>query len=498
MQTSARERTSTIKNRAMLITYPDSLGGNLDRLERLLRAQFAGLFPGGVHILPPFPSSGDRGFAPLTYGEIDPAFGSWQNIHRIAEVGDVMVDLMVNHISRRSPYFEDFVKKGKRSEYADLFLTLDKVWPGGRPRPEDLARIFLRKPGQPFSTVAIQENGESATLWTTFGTKEWSEQIDLDVRSRQTKELLAGYLARFAGEHIKLVRLDAVGYVVKKPGTSCFMVEPEIYEFLDWIAGVARSMGMTVIPEVHAPNAIQSRLAAHGYRVYDFVLPLLTLYTLISRDSRPLQEYLETCPRHQITMLDCHDGIPVLPDVEGILSVEQARAVVELCLSRGANLSRILSSAGQPEQFDAHQINCTYYSALGAHDDAYLAARAIQFFSPGVPQVYYVGLLAGENDPRAVDETGERRAINRHNYSLAEIDGALQKPVVQRLFKLIRFRNEYPAFDGDFSVLVSPDDVIALEWQKNDWQAQLNVYLDPPRIIIDYVDAKGELVEYRV
>ena len=99
-----------------------------------------------------------------------------------------------------------------------------------------------------------------------------------------------------------------------------------------------------------------------------------------------------------------------------------------------------------------HQLNCTYYAALDCDDDRYVAARAIQLFARGVPQIYYVGLLAGENDHAAVVETGEGRAINRHNYRADEIESALRRPVVGRLLDLIRLRNTHPAFDGAFRV----------------------------------------------
>lgn len=75
----------TMKNKVQLITYPNSLGGNLRHLEEALDECFPQVFEGGIHILPPFPSSGDRGFAPLTYLEIDPAFGTWEDIRRLGE-----------------------------------------------------------------------------------------------------------------------------------------------------------------------------------------------------------------------------------------------------------------------------------------------------------------------------------------------------------------------------------------------------------------------------
>ena len=94
--------------RPQLLTYPDSLGGDLPALGDLLDGPLAGIFH-GVHVLPPFPSSGDRGFAPLTYERIEPRFGSWDDVRRIAERHDVLLDLMINHISRESSEFKDFV-----------------------------------------------------------------------------------------------------------------------------------------------------------------------------------------------------------------------------------------------------------------------------------------------------------------------------------------------------------------------------------------------------
>ena len=97
----------------------------------------------------------------------------------------MLLDLMINHISRSSPQFRDFQRRGRRSPFADLFITLDKVWPNGEPLPGDVARIFLRKPNSPFSSVTIEETGEEERIWTSFGTADWSEQIDLDVTSRR-------------------------------------------------------------------------------------------------------------------------------------------------------------------------------------------------------------------------------------------------------------------------------------------------------------------------
>ena len=125
-------------------------------------------------------------------------------------------------------------------------------------------------------------------------------------------------------------------------------------------------------------------------------------------------------------------------------------------------------------------------------------ARAIQFFAPGIPQVYYVGLLAGQNDQKAVQETGEGRAINRHNYSVEEVGQAVQKPIVQRLLRLTQFRNGYPAFNGDLRVLDSNDSELVLAWQKADKMCRLNVDLNTNQAVIVYAGDTGEMVEYRL
>jgi sucrose phosphorylase len=486
------------KNQVQLITYPDSLGGNLRALRDVLKKHFYDLFKGGIHILPPFPSSGDRGFAPLTYLEIEREFGTWEDIRALGRDYDIILDLMVNHISRQSAYFSDFLKKGKKSEYADLFIPLEKIWHDGKPVQKDIDKMFLRRP-VPYSGFTIEETGEAVTVWTTFGRQTPSEQIDIDVHSEIAKKLVLEFLKNFSLNNIKMVRLDAVGYVIKKPGTSCFFVEPEMYEYLEWIKTLAHSFDLELLPEVHAHYTTQCKLVEHGFWIYDFILPYMVLDTLVNRNSVKLARYLRTRPHKQFTMLDCHDGIPVKPDMDDLATTSGARKIVDMCVERGANLSLVFSGVHKDKDgFDVHQIRCSYYSALNCDDDAWLAARAIQFFAPGIPQVYYTGLLAGKNDVEKVMQTGEGREINRHNYSLDEIDEAVTKDVVKRLFKLIRFRNEHPAFSGKFTVQDSPPDEIALLWQKDMFECRLRINLNTYRSTISYTNDVSEIVEYIV
>lgn len=487
----------SVKNQVQLITYPDSLGGNLQNLRHVLASHFPQLFSGGIHILPPFPSSGDRGFAPLTYLEIEPQFGSWQDIEQLSENHDILLDLMVNHISAQSTYFQDFLTRGRLSEHADLFITLDKIWPGGHPLKEDLDQIFLRRP-LPYSEFQIKASGVTERVWTTFGKTNPSEQIDLDVNSQGTKNLLRQFMQNFHDHGVKIVRLDAVGYVIKKRQTTCFFVEPEIYQFLEWISELTRPLAIELLPEIHSNYQIQYKLAEKGYWIYDFILPYRILDAFFNKTSQRLCEYLRSRPHRQFTMLDCHDGIPVKPDLDGLYQRSDVSNVVDVCLGRGANLSLILSPEHKdPDGFDIHQIRGSIYSLMGEDDDAYLAARAIQFFTPGIPQVYYVGLLAGKNDLEAYNRTGEGREINRHNFSLQEIDAAVQKPVVRKLIKLIRLRNGHPAFNGQFSVQPSSDHEISLKWVHGNDFAALTVNFLSGRSEITHSDpATGKVARF--
>lgn len=487
-----------IKNQVQLISYPDSLGGNLKTLSAVLSKYFPEIFKGGIHILPPYPSSGDRGFAPLTHLEINPLFGSWKDILAISSNYDTVLDLVVNHISSQSVYFQDFIKNGRESKYADLFITIDKIWPDGIPSEDDLSKIFLRRK-KPYSSFTIKKTGKQEKVWTTFGKNNPSEQIDIDINAPITKKLIENFLENFNKYNIKIIRLDAVAYVIKKMGTSCFFVEPEINDFLQWISQKAKSLKLELLPEIHAHYSIQFKLAKKGYWIYDFILPYVILETFITKSTKRLKEYLKIRPHNQFTMLDCHDGIPVKPDLDDFVSSAEAQKVIDVCLDRGANLSLVYSEKYKNEDgFDVHQIRTSYFSALNSDDDAYIAARAIQFFTPGIPQVYYVGLLAGENDTENVNLTGEGREINRHNFNLKEIHDAVQKPVVKRLLKLIQFRNDFPAFNGTFSIDETNTDKISLTWQKKQKFCTLTVDLNTNSTIIKYVDDNKSPAYYKV
>ncbi len=455
-----------------LITYPDSLGGSLATLRSLLEGALRGYFTSGVHILPPYPSSGDRGFAPITYEKIEKLFGSWDDIRSLGKTHRITLDLMVNHISRQSEQFQDYLALGEASPYKNMFIQPEKIWPSGTIPKEDLDKIFLRR-SSPFSTYE-REGKEPLRVWTTFGPTDPSEQIDLDVHSEETRAFLLDLLSRFQKHGVSSLRLDAVAYVTKKAGTDCFFVEPDMFEFLDWFQEEAAKHSLSILPEIHAPLAIQNKLAEKEYWSYDFASPFLILDALCSHNAEHLIDYLHKRPVHMFTMLDCHDGIPVYPDIQGLLPEATILSTAEKTKLHGANFSPLLSVDAKKSPVTIHQINATYLSALGNDSKALLAARAIQLFLPGIPQVYYVGLLAGENTPQCIDGQKDRRAINRKNYTLQEIQEALTKATVRQQLDLIHLRNTHPAFTGEHLIQGGSDELV-IEWSQDAHICRLTV-----------------------
>ena len=474
-----------MKNEAQLIAYADRLpGGTFRDLHRLLEGPFAGAF-GGVHVLPFFhPIDGaDAGFDPIDHTQVDARVGTWDDVAALAAHTDVMADVIVNHVSRHSPRFLDYEARGNASPYAGLFLTFDRVFPHGA-RESDLAALHTPRPSLPFTKHESARGGQ-VLLWTTFT----SDQIDIDVQHPEGRRYLADVLTRLHDAGIRAIRLDAVGYAMKKAGTSCFMI-PETFAFIADFTAQARALGMDVLVEVHGHYQEQIDVARRVDWVYDFALPPLVLHTLYTRDVSRLMRWLELRPRNAVTVLDTHDGIGVR-DVDGdrgrnapgLLERQHIDSLVDTIHERSRGESR-LASGSVASNVDSSQINCTFYDALGRRDDEYLIARAIQCFVPGVPQVYYVGLLAGGNDIELLRRSGVGRDINRHYYTASELEEQLKRPVVLSLLELLRLRNAHPAFQGTFRAEAPAADRLALVWTHGPAFARLEINLTAMHAVI--------------
>ncbi len=474
-----------------LITYADRLGGTLAGLKEMLDGPLGGVFE-GVHILPFFtPFDGaDAGFDPVDHTQVDPRLGTWMDVRAIGDRYTVMCDMIVNHVSADSPEFRDVVARGDQSPHLSLFLTMSDVYPEGADESE-LVGIYRPRPGLPFTPMTL--GGRKRLVWTTFT----PQQIDINVDSQAGEDYLDRVLAMLWAGGVRMLRLDAAGYAVKRAGTSSFMT-PYTFDFIDVLTTKARLLGMSVLVEIHAHYERQIAIAEKVDLVYDFALPPLLLHALYTGDGDGLRHWLEVRPRNAVTVLDTHDGIGVI-DVgadqmgarkPGLLRPDQVHDLVEGIHEHSHGESR-KASGWSASNVDVYQVNCTYYDALGEDDRAYLLARAIQFFTPGIPQVYYVGLFAGEDDMELLARSGVGRDINRHYFTRDEIVARLERPVVAALLDLIRFRNAHPAFDGVCTVHGTGSDVV-MTWDNGEHRAVLEADLATSAARIEATTGVGD------
>lgn len=436
-------------NKIMLITYADSMGKNLGELHKIINKHYRKAV-GGIHILPFYPSSADRGFAPIRYDTVDENFGCFDDIERLGDDYYLMFDFMVNHISAQSEFYRDFLKNKDASLYKDMFIRYKDFWENGEPTKAQTDLIYKRKPRAPYVEAQFAD-GSTEKIWCTF----CEEQIDLDVSKDVTKRFITETLESMCRHGAAIIRLDAFAYAVKKADTNCFFVEPDTWDLLYDIEKTVSEHGCEILPEIHEHYTIPMKIADKGFWIYDFALPVITLHALFNHTGKYLKKWLEMCPMKQFTTLDTHDGIGIV-DVKDLIPDDEIENVKEQMYSRGANVKKIYSSEAY-NNLDIYQVNTTYYSALGNNDNAYLLARAIQFFAPGIPQVYYVGLLAGENDVELMERTKNGRDINRHYYSAEDIDKEQDREVVRKLKELMELRNSHAAFGLDGSISVTAD-----------------------------------------
>lgn len=440
-----------------LLAYADRLGGDIPRLHALLEGPLADF--SGVHLLPFFtPFDGDdTGFDPIDHATVDPRLGTWADVKAIG--GEVMADLIVNHVSADSAEFVDWLALGAASEHDGMFLTFDTVFPNGATAAE-ITAFYRPRPGLPF-TAYRGGDGSRHLVWTTF----MPSQVDLDAKHPAAHAYFDRVLTALREGGVTTVRLDAVGYAIKTPGTDSFMT-PETLAFVAEIASMVRNAGMRVLVEVHAHYSQQLAIAPLVDLVYDFALTPLLLHAFVTGDVARLDDWLSIRPENALVVLDTHDGIGVIDagpaaGLPGLIDESEMAAIFAAAAVATAGHSTVASVLPAWTSIP-HQINATLYSAIGDARN-YLIARAVQFFVPGEPQVYYVGLLAGRDDIAQFEHTGQGRDVNRHVYTDDEFETALRQEVPQAILGLVRLRATHPAFDGQFAHSASGD-TLTLRW----------------------------------
>jgi len=335
--------------------------------------------------------------------------------------------------------------------------------------------------------------------------RQYLGQMDLNAQSEKVWAFYDETLGKLAAYGAKLVRLDAFAYLHKAVGEQNFFNKPGTWEYLARLRELATKHGLVLLPEIHAEygSGLHEEVAANGFPVYDFFLPGLVIDALDRGVNGPLLRWIRELDEKNIqtiNMLGCHDGIPVLDlrgkevngeYCEGLLTDQEIENVIDNIMERGGRVKNLYGSDGRKIAY--YQVNATFYSALGEDDQKLLLARAIQMFTPGIPQVWYLDLFAGRNDYAAADRggTGGHKEINRTTLSLADVQSGLESEVVRDQVRLLQLRNTHPAFRGRVEISETESQRLHLTWRNGSAYAILEANLHGHGFTVSHSDGNG-------
>ena len=427
------------RNDCMLIVYADTIVTEgeppLVTLGRFLDNHIGDAF-GRLHVLPFFPSSSDDGFAVIDYRRVDHRLGGWEDVRRLSERYDIMFDLVINHCSRESLWFVDFI--GGRDPGRNYFITL----------PEESDTSAVVRPRSTPLVSAVHTYGGIRHVWNTFS----EDQIDLDFTNpevlREFIDILFFYVARGA----RLIRLDAVAFLWKRLGTNCMSL-PEthaVVRVLRLLLEYARSR-VRLITETNVPHAENLSYFGSGdeaHMIYQFSLSPLLLYSYVFGDSSYLTDWaarLAPPPDGStyVNFLGSHDGIGLRP-LEGLVPEGEVARLVDRMHERGGFVTlRQASRRESGDELRPYEINIAPFSVFGGRVEdlpAYLAAHTLLLSFQGAPALYIHGLLATPNDLDLVEETGRTRSINRGRWQLRDLEKRLVDPASAQARTLDHFK----------------------------------------------------------
>lgn len=407
---------------SILITYADTIYEENERplktLHKFLTKYVKNTIT-GVHILPFFPSSSDGGFAVINYKEVDPRLGTWEDIRRISKDYHLMVDLVLNHVSSKSKWFQRFLAGDKR--YRDYFIWYDS--------PVEMPEVF-RPRETPLFTKFDTAMGEKY-VWTTFS----ADQIDVNYKNPEVLLRMIDILLFYLSQGAVILRLDAIGYVWKEPHTSCVNLSKThqivklFRRILQYVAPYAMLLTEANFP--YKENISYFGEGDEAHMVYQFSLPPLVLDAFARKDTSYIQE-LAKRTREDLLFFDflaSHDGIG-LPGAKGILTEEQIENLVDRTLRHGGFVSYMMVG-GKKEPYE---LNITYFDAINDPNDPsdhlqverFMASQAVMLLLRGVPGIYIHSLLGSRNYREGVEKTGIKRMINRQKLPFEEVEKSLR------------------------------------------------------------------------
>ena len=437
---------------AWLITYGDTILAEhekpLKTLGRFLDHYMSDAI-NGVHILPFYPYSSDDGFSVLDYSSVNETLGSWHDIQSLAKRYSLMADLVINHCSSRSLWFQNFLKGVHPG--ADYFFTA---------HPDDDLNLVVRPRTSPLLQQVETAKG-TQYVWCTFS----HDQVDLDFRNPEVLRQFVSIIRFYLDMGVRIFRLDAVAFLWKEVGTPSINL-PQTHavvrllrELMEHSVSESVIITETNIPNIENLSYFGNGNEAHG--VYNFSLPPLLLHALVGGDCSHLNQWMMGMPPAKsgttyFNFIASHDGIGLRP-AEGLLSDQELQGLIDAMEARGGRLSRRSTAEGASR---VYEINISLFDALcDPSDDSIdtgiqrmVCAHGLMFALAGIPGIYIHSLLGTHNDYERLEHLGYARAINRHQWMESELleqledESSSHARVLSSLKNLLIVRQRQAAF----------------------------------------------------
>tara|TARA_R110000772_G_scaffold49100_6_gene112227 strand:- start:830 stop:2593 length:1764 start_codon:yes stop_codon:yes gene_type:complete len=435
-----------------MITYGSTIQSDsetsLRTLHRFLKTHI-GQTIGAVHILPFFPYSSDDGFGVIDYLQVDENLGDWSDIEAIAGDYRLMGDLVINHGSSKSTWFQQFLSNEAPGK--DYYYTADPA--------ADLGQV-VRPRSHPLLTPFRTASGDRY-VWSTFS----SDQLDFDFTNPEVLLEFIKIITAYIDHGVRIFRLDAVAFLWKKIGTPSINLD-ETHEIIRLLRTLMDHHAETliIITETNIPN--HENLTYFGNQneahiIYNFSLPPLLVHALLTGNTLYLKRLTRSNPPAltgctYLNFTASHDGIGLRP-AEGVLPQGEIDQMLTAIQGFGGQLSMRRGPGGIEKPYE---MNISYFEAMqGTLDgpdeyqiDRFMAAMAIMLALEGIPAIYIHSLLATPNGYEEVNRTGHNRSINRRQLDYDEISAKLVDPetveakVFTRFMDLIEIRKKQPAF----------------------------------------------------
>ncbi|NNE61460.1 MAG: sugar phosphorylase, partial [Woeseia sp.] len=403
----------------------------------------------GLHILPFYPFSSDDGFAVIDYCEVDNAAGSWEDVKSIAASYRLMSDLVINHVSSRSDWFQNFISR--KDPGKDYFKEAT---------PEEDLSMVVRPRSTPLRQQVETADGKR-WVWCTFG----PDQVDLDFGNPDVLLRIVEIIRLYLDKGVRVLRLDAVAFLWKEPGTTS-LHDQRTHEIIKLLRTLIDFFDPSVmlITETNVPN--RDNLTYFGnsneaHAIYNFSLPPLLIHTLLTGDCRHLKTWMMSMPPARggttyFNFIASHDGIGMRP-VDGLLSEAERSQLLETLTEFGGKISLRTGpdGAAHPYEVNISLIDALAGTEAGRDDlqvERFVCAHAIMLALEGIPGIYVHSLLGTSNDYEGLARTGRYRSINRHSWEMDEIlrrladPDSMQSRILERLSQLIKLRRLQKAF----------------------------------------------------